>query len=418
MPPTESGKFRRKAGRREKPLPDDGNPRTILAARLRELKSACGSPTYGELAARSGVYKTGLIDAARVTRLPPWYVVEGYVEGCWKYSDAKFGTSFADAGDLPRWQQLYREAGGTIRGGCPPRETGNRDEHEHREPQLAPAAAGVLSGYGVAQAQDTSEEPPSLARAPSARRAGRHNRPINVVAGIAAVALLVTVVVAGVTWLRRPVPAGPWTRLSVQPLGSGFRHPLAATTIPAASLQPELADLLAGRIAAGRDVTGYELRSAYPASPPLCLTAVTTGPTAGQDYGGVEASPCTPSARSQIWIPVQYEASGSSYTWLANDQYQSMCLNADNRGGGVHQGSRVQLWNCYPPHPYDFTHFNESWDFGTWLRAMQSGAISYPLFLGAGNYSLDADDRSLQGGLPAAPVSVIDHYTVSWEYWY
>lgn len=57
--------------------------------------------------------------------------------------------------------------------------------------------------------------------------------------------------------------------------------------------------------------------------------------------------------------------------------------------------------------------FNESWDFDTWLRAMQSGATSYPLFLGAGNYSLDADDKSLQDAIRAAPLSIINHYTVS-----
>ena len=114
MPSTETGKFRQKAGRRENPLPDDGNPRTILAARLRELKSACGSPTYDELAALSRVYKTGLLDAARVTRLPPWYVIEGYVEGCWKYYEGRFGTPFEGAGDLSRWQQLYRDVGGAI----------------------------------------------------------------------------------------------------------------------------------------------------------------------------------------------------------------------------------------------------------------------------------------------------------------
>ena len=133
MPPAENGKFRRKAGRREKPLPEDGNPRTALAARLRELKSACGNPTYDELAALSHVYKTGLLDAAGVTRLPPWYVIEGYVEGCWKHYDAKFGTSFADAGDLLQWQQLYRDAGGTMPGECPPSAT---EHDEQPEPRL------------------------------------------------------------------------------------------------------------------------------------------------------------------------------------------------------------------------------------------------------------------------------------------
>jgi hypothetical protein len=421
MSSAETGKIRQKAGRREIPLPNDGKPRTILAARLRELRSACGSPIYDELAALSGVYKTGLVDAAHVTKLPQWYVIEGYVEGCLKYCAGKFVTPVADAADLSRWQQLYRDAGGTIPGECSPQETSERDRQP--EPQLASATGHTSAARGAQEANGAAGNAPRLARARGTRTRGGRGHLIRIVTGIAAAVLLITaavvIIIAAVgVWPPRPGPADPWTRLAVQPLASGYRHALAAITIPAASLEPELAQWLGGRIVAGRSITGYELRSAYPASVPLCLTAVTAGLTAGQDGGGVKVSSCALSTRSEIWIPVQYEASGSSYTWLVNDQYQSMCLNADNRGGGVHQESRVQLWNCYLPKQDDFTRFNESWDFGTWLRAMQSGATSYPLFLGAGNYSLDADDKSLQDGLPAAPVSIIDHYTVSWEYWY
>ncbi len=237
-----------------------------------------------------------------------------------------------------------------------------------------------------------------------------------------AVALIVAgaagVIAAAGGWPLRSAPAGPWTRQAVQALGNGYRQPLATVTIPAASLQPDLAQWLGPRVAAGGSVTGYELRSAFTASTPLCLTAVTAGPAAGQDGSGVEAAPCARSAPRQVWIPVQYEASGAGYTLLANDQYQSMCLNADNGRGGVHQGSRVQLWKCGPPRNHDYSRYNEAWDFGTWLRALRAGAPSYPLFLGAGNYSLDADDKSLEGGLPAAPLSVINHYKVPWEYWY
>jgi hypothetical protein len=60
----------------------------------------------------------------------------------------------------------------------------------------------------------------------------------------------------------------------------------------------------------------------------------------------------------------------------------------------------------------------ESWDFGTWLHAMASGAKSYPLFLGSGDFSVDADDQSLANGLATTTVSMISHYTVPWEYWY
>ena len=176
MPPAENGKFRRKAGRREKPLPEDGNPRTALAARLRELKSACGNPTYDELAALSHVYKTGLLDAAGVTRLPPWYVIEGYVEGCWKHYDAKSGTSFADAGDLLQWQQLYRDAGGTMPGECPPSATEHDEQPEPRlvltdddepaEPAFQPLSAAFSSSS--ASGPPPAWQPPAVPQSPPA----------------------------------------------------------------------------------------------------------------------------------------------------------------------------------------------------------------------------------------------------------
>jgi hypothetical protein len=132
MPPTENQNFRQKAGRKEKPLPDDANPRTILAARLRELKSASGNPTYDELARLSGVYKTGLLEAASATRLPRWHVVKGYVEGCWKHCDIRFSEPLAHAGDLLQWQQLYRDAGGTLPDECPPPTPGHDEQAKRR----------------------------------------------------------------------------------------------------------------------------------------------------------------------------------------------------------------------------------------------------------------------------------------------
>jgi len=98
-----NGEFRRKAGRKEKTLPDDGEPRTILAAQLRELKNACGSPTYDELARLSGVYKTGLLEAASATKLPRWHVIQGYVEGCWKYHEGRFSVICQRHGTTCGW---------------------------------------------------------------------------------------------------------------------------------------------------------------------------------------------------------------------------------------------------------------------------------------------------------------------------
>jgi len=353
-----------------------------------------------------------------VTRLPPWYVIEGYVQGCWRHHEGEFGTPFPQAGDLSRWHQLYRDAGGALPGEDQPPAAAERDARPgpwlapppfRRPPVPSPPGAAGLGG-----------ENPGRSRSRWSWIGRRRIDPVFIGAVLAAAMLLVAAATLGIITLvsPRPAPASPWTRQAVKPLPNGLRQPLAAVTIPAATLQPRLAQWLSARITAGRDVTGYELRSAYPAATPLCLAAVAVGPDAGQKGGGVDATACTPSARSQIWIPAQYEDSGSRYTWLVNDQYQDMCLNADNRGGGVHQGSRVQLWDCYLPKRGDYTRFAESWDFSTWLHARQSGATSYPLFVGVGNYSLDADRKSLQGGLPAVSLSVINHYRVPWEYWY
>lgn len=165
-----TGEFRRKAGRKEKTLPDDGEPRTILAAQLRELKNACGGPTYDELARLSGVYKTGLLEAASATKLPRWHVIKGYVEGCWKYHEGRFSTPFADVGDLSRWQQLYRDAGGSIPGEWWPQETGEHDEQPEPQPVLAnggepaePAPQPPLTGR---RSSPASEPPPASGSPP------------------------------------------------------------------------------------------------------------------------------------------------------------------------------------------------------------------------------------------------------------
>lgn len=237
-------------------------------------------------------------------------------------------------------------------------------------------------------------------------------------AAIVAALLLGAAVAIGVQVVQQPTQANPWQRLHVQPPDSGYRQPLDTVAVAANSLSPKVAQLLGKRIAAGDAVTGYTLRNAYATGVPFCLTAMTTGPDAGLRRDPVEATACSPGALSQVWIPAQYEANSSTYTWLVNGEYPSMCLNADNSRGGVHQGSKVQLWDCYPPGGTNPARFNEFWDFGTWLRVMRSGGTSCPLFLGGGNFSVDADHTSLKDALGAAPVSMINYYGVLWEYWY
>jgi hypothetical protein len=192
MSSPQTGKFRRKAGRREKPLPDDGQPRTILAARLRELKRACGNPSYEKLAEFSGVYKTGLIEAASARRLPPLYVIDGYVKGCWAYYEDKFDSSFADADDLSRWHQLYRDAGGAPSGGGPRGTIGERDEQPEPQPPPPGATSEVPLAEGVAAAEDATERPPGLTRRHRAQPSGGRGAHIHVVVSIAVTLLIVT----------------------------------------------------------------------------------------------------------------------------------------------------------------------------------------------------------------------------------
>jgi hypothetical protein len=223
--------------------------------------------------------------------------------------------------------------------------------------------------------------------------------------------------------LLKPTPANPWQRLPVQPISNGYPQQLDTVTVPASSLSPQVKQVLSKQIAAGNTVTGYILRNAYSTTLPAatasyCLTATTKG-SAVANGDPVEAITCQPGALSQVWIPAQYEASGTTHSWLVNAEYPSMCLNADNRGGGVHQRSKVQLWKCgWPRQGVDPARYNEYWDFRAWLTALKSGANSYPLFLGSGNFSVDADDHALGDGLGTATVSMINHYTVAWEYWY
>jgi hypothetical protein len=123
----------------------------------------------------------------------------------------------------------------------------------------------------------------------------------------------------------------------------------------------------------------------------LCLSANDTGLMAGLNGDAVRLAPCD-LAKDQIWIPVQWQTSGSSSSWLANDEYQSKCLNADQIGG-LRKGHRAQLWDCYRS-----STGNESWDFGDWYAHIMAGSGPYPLYLGSHEFCLDADKSDLAIG--------------------
>jgi hypothetical protein len=179
---------------------------------------------------------------------------------------------------------------------------------------------------------------------------------------------------------------------------------LDAVQIPVASLSPALAAAFRpGRTAHGATITGFVFRNSGDTS--LCLTAVTTGPTAGRDHDPVLVSGCRRAA-NEIWIPEQWETMGFRFTHLVNDKYQTMCLNASNRGG-LHNGHIVQLWDCYPAG-------NEAWDFGDWHQAVSAGGTSYPLFARSGALCLDADKYDLRVG---TPVRIWTQYAAANQFW-
>jgi hypothetical protein len=410
MPPGETGKSRRKAGRREKPLLRDESPRTVLAAQLRELRSACGNPTYDELAKLSNVYKTGLIDAARVTRLPPWYVIQGYTEGCWKYYERTFNAPLADAGNLSRWRQLYRDAGGTMQGQSP-KEAGERNEQPALHPALA--ADGIATLHGEAQAQGTAGEVPGLIRARRAQMQGDRGYAMRAVAGIAALPPLIAAAVALAVVLSaattiivvenggtghhpaaradREIRSPRSARLRVLPLSGHAKMQLEPIQV---ALTSQLAEVLGWSGATSdRTITGYELRNAGSNSAPVCLGALTTGADAGQKHDPVRAVSCSTRAPNKIWIPVQWDQGHQNLTWLVNDQYPSRCLNVNKALG---DGSAAQLWDCYHnlSGPYGLA-INEAWDFGDWYANMTSAVNPFPLFLGSSDFCLDTDNQGV-----------------------
>jgi Ricin-type beta-trefoil lectin domain len=186
---------------------------------------------------------------------------------------------------------------------------------------------------------------------------------------------------------RQPVAKGAFPGLTL------YRVP-----IPAASLSPSLKAAFPQGHA-----SGFMFRNSMNTS--LCLTAVNSGPKAGRNGDAVVVSGCRRAA-NEIWIPEQWETKDLRFTHLVNDQYQTMCLNADNLGG-LSNGHIVQLWDCYPAG-------NEMWDFGDWHKTVSTGRGSYPLFGRAARMCLDADKYDLRVG---TPVRIWTQYPTPNQFW-
>ncbi len=257
-----------------------------------------------------------------------------------------------------------------------------------------------VSGPDPAPSADPSPplpvSPPATSPGSGAVRHVRRRHPRAAWIAAAAAAVAVTVV-ATVAWSpRAAAPAGV--------VGSYSGEGLEKVAIPVTSLTSSLAAAFRqGRTAGATSVAGFEFRVARDKS--LCLTAADTGPSAGKNRDRVEITACRLAA-NQIWIPEQWEINGAAFTRLVSDRYQSMCLNADNRGG-LRNGQGVQLWNCYPAN-------NESWDFGDWYRNVQPGQRSYPVLLRTGRLCLDADKYDFRDG---DSVNIWTQYAAPNQFW-
>lgn len=228
-----------------------------------------------------------------------------------------------------------------------------------------------------------------------------------VIAGAAVVMIVVAFVLAG-SGPPPPVKGAVKTKPAAgsQPAVKGSFPGLSldAVQIPVASLSPSLAAAFRrGRTAHDATVRGFVFRNRE--DPSLCLTAVNSGPEAGLNHDPVLVLSCRQAANA-IWIPEQWQTKGFHFTHLVNDQYQGMCLNADNIGG-LQNRHAVQLWNCYPAG-------NEAWDFGDWYQAVSAQSKSYPLFVASGRLCLDADRDDLRIG---TPVHIWTQYAASNQFW-
>jgi hypothetical protein len=285
-------------------------------------------------------------------------------------------------------------------------------------PSGASPSGADESAHGKLPGHETPAGGPSAGADRSARRARPRPRSILVVFAILAViaiAAAITVIV-----LENNGTGQPPDRPQVQPLSGHAKMSLQPVQVP---LTSQLAALL-GRTGAtsSRTITGYEFRNAAGNnSAPVCLGALTTGSDAGQNHDPVRAMSCS-GEPNEIWIPIQWDLSHQNLSWLVNDQYQSMCLNVNEKSG---DGSAAQLWDCYHySYGPNSLAINEAWDFGDWYANMTSRINPYPLFLGSSDFSLSTDNQgsgqSNGNSLPDGTEVDIWNYSrlAANQYWY
>jgi hypothetical protein len=201
---------------------------------------------------------------------------------------------------------------------------------------------------------------------------------------VVAACMTISLATAGVGTLALPAVAGPGAPAGAVGPGLSMRSAFVPTSSLPVALRAEMATAR-GNLAA----TTLVVEMANGQYPAKCLDANSAGTTAGQNGDKVQLWGCFDdpgSHANQWWVPVQ---TASGYTELANFQYPSKCLDADNSHGFV-DGAKVQLWGCFND---ESSHPNQWWNFGP------DGFFSVlPNRWGSGAKVLDANNAGTTAG--------------------
>ena len=220
--------------------------------------------------------------------------------------------------------------------------------------------------------------------------------------------IAIAVVVLTVPWHSGLASSGGSQAAGV-PIAKGSYPGLAVKAVPVkgSALTPPVVTALGHGTAGKTGADGYVFRNMK--NPGLCLTAVDAGPAAGQDRDRVDVEACDHAA-NQVWIPEQWEASGSRFTWLVSLRYQSKCLNAQYISGRLANGHKTMLWDCYQSR-------NEYWDFGDWHQNVTGRGQAYPIFIQSATFCLDADKNDFGDGGDGAQVNIWNQYPAPNQFW-
>ncbi|MBV9450706.1 MAG: hypothetical protein JO345_32930 [Streptosporangiaceae bacterium] len=262
--------------------PEDG-PLAVLAQALRVLREDCGNPTYRTLQRYACIPHQRLAEAARGERLPSWPVIEGYVTGCRIYYQDKYKErrGLDGAGDLPRWQQLYRNASGDL-----------------------PEESQPIRADGERVLVPVPAEAPVKADQPSAHPALRHRRITPAGIGHNRRRLAIGAVISGAMLLAAGVVLGIL-------MASGRHSPATGSTVAAAPAGPGTGILVAapasscGRAASdgfrSPAATAFsDIQTVYTVKLEGLAASVMEGTYNGNSYDWLEAHPSGSKAGMQL----------------------------------------------------------------------------------------------------------------------